>query len=183
MSVEHKLLETAIHLVKAANKELDAALPQKLASIVKTHAALAIGAAWIPVPGADWAAGIAAIWGMYFRINKELGIPFEENIIKSVASGVGTNLAGYLTALAFGGALKFVPGLGTLAAAVLMSTASYALVLASGWVYMNALTMLLGQSSSARFTKADWDNAVNRAVRDKAAIKSFIDEAKRSRKK
>jgi hypothetical protein len=112
MGVNEKLIEAAIKLVEAAHKELDAAMPERLAGIVKLHAALGIAAAWIPIPGVDLAAGIAAIWGMYYRINHELELPFGENIVKSVASGVGTNLAAYFGVVTVAQILKFIPGLG-----------------------------------------------------------------------
>jgi hypothetical protein len=91
MGIDERLLHAAMELVKAANKQVDSMLPGKIAGIVKSHAALAVGSSFIPIPGADFAAGVAAIWGMYFRINGELQLPFRDNVIKSVASGVGTN--------------------------------------------------------------------------------------------
>ena len=183
MATDELLLEAAVKLVNAANKELDAALPGKIAGIVKTHAALAVGSSFIPIPGADVAAGAAAIWGMYFRINSELKMPFQDNVIKSVASGVGTNLAAFVGILAVGSALKFIPGLGTFAAIALVAAASYALTLASGYVYLKVLTMLLGQKSAESISESDWKRAVDDVMSDKQVIQSFVDEAKKSYKK
>ena len=91
------LLKTAWELVEAANKSVDKNMPDRLASIVKQHAVAGVGAAWIPIPGASIAAGAAAVWGMYFRINSELNLSLSENVVKSIASGVATNLAAYLS--------------------------------------------------------------------------------------
>ena len=64
------------------------------------------------------AAAAINIWTMYARVNKELNLPFGDNIIKSLAAGVATNLAGALAgAVVVGSALKFLPGLGTICAA------------------------------------------------------------------
>src|SRR5690242_19200542 len=94
---EGRLMGMAVKLVVAAHKEIDDAMPEKLAKIVKLHSALAVGAAWVPVPGVDIAACAANIWTMYYRINSELNMPFGENVVKSLASGVVTNVsAGYL---------------------------------------------------------------------------------------
>lgn len=171
-----------VNLVNEANKELDDALPGKIAEIVKTHAALAVGSSFIPIPGVDVAAGAAVIWGMYVRINSELKMPFQDNVIKSVASGVGANLTAYVGILAVGSALKFIPGLGTLTAIALMAAASYALTLASGYVYLKALTMLLGEKRAVDISEPDWPWAIDRVMREQD-IQSFMDEARKSYKK
>lgn len=119
---------------------------------MRTHAALGVASSFIPVPGPDIAAGIAVSWGMHFRINDELEMPFSENIIKSVASGVGTNLAAYVSVLAVGSLIKVIPGIGTAVAVVIMSAASYALILASGYVYIRVLTELVKSKSAEDIT-------------------------------
>lgn len=180
MGVDEKLLKAAIALIKAANKQLDELMPAKLAGIVKTHAALGVGAAWIPVPGADIAAGVGAIWGMYYRINSELKLPFTENVIKSVASGIGTNLTAYMGILGVASTLKLIPGIGSVAGAIAMSAAAYALTLASGYVYMKVLTLLLGNKSARDITQSDLRDAVTQVMNDKEDVRSFVRDAKKS---
>ena len=68
------LLHIAVKLVEAMDKGKEEALPQEIADVVKLHAKIAVGSAWIPVPGADVAAGAANIWTMYLRINSKLGM-------------------------------------------------------------------------------------------------------------
>lgn len=180
MAYEGRLLDAAVQLVKAANKQTDEALPPKIAGIVKTHAALAVASAFIPIPGVDLAAAAASIWGMYIRINNEINMPFEENLVKSIASGVGTNLAAYAGVTAVASMLKFIPALGTFPSIALMAATSYALTLASGYVYLKALTMLLKQNPAKRISKSDWDEAISHVMSDKHDIKSFMGEAKKS---
>jgi uncharacterized protein (DUF697 family) len=183
MGVEDKLLKVAVKLaVKAANRGIDEVMPEKLAGIVKIHAVLGVGAAWVPVPGASFAAAVASIWSMYYRINKMLNMPFRENVIKSVASGVGTNLARYLGIITVAEGLKFIPGIGSLASALILSTAQYALLLASGYVYMKSLTLLLDKKSVENVTESDFNDAVAQVMSDQESIKSFINEAKKSYK-
>lgn len=43
---------------------------------------------------------------MYLRINSKLGLSFAENVIKSVGSGVATNLAGYAVGMGVASAIK-----------------------------------------------------------------------------
>lgn len=113
------------------DKQADNLLPQQIVDIVKTHSKLAVASSWIPIPGADLAAGAASIWEMYLRINKKIDVPFGENIIKTIGSGVATNLAGYIAVSGVASALKFVSFIGTIGGAVIMSAAQYALTLAS----------------------------------------------------
>ena len=143
---------------------------------------MAVGSAWIPIPGADVAAGAAAIWGMYVRINNKLSIPFGENVMKSIGSGVATNLASYAAMSGVASALKFIPGIGTIGGAVLMSATLYGLTLASGWIYLNALSLVAAKKGNA-FSASDISKAVNDLLRDKTTIKNFIDEAKKTYKK
>ena len=181
MDVDGKLLKASIKLVGAMDKVADKNLPKEIADVVKLHSKLALGSAWIPVPGADMAAGAASIWGMYVRINSKLGIPFGENVMKSIGSGVATNLASYVAMSTVASALKFIPGIGTLtgtALSALMSASLYGLTMASGWVYLNALCALAekkGNNFSVYIS-----SAVNSRLKDKSAIKEFIDSAKKS---
>ena len=57
MNIDKKLLESCQDLVQYMDMAADACLPQEIANVVKLHSKLAVGAAWIPVPGADMAAG------------------------------------------------------------------------------------------------------------------------------
>lgn len=183
MGWDEKLLEVAFKAVKAANNGVDSALPAKIAGIVKAHAAVAAGAAWIPVPGVDVAASAGAVWGMYYRINDELGLPFGKNIVKSVASAVGTNLAATVGLLTVGSFLKVIPGLGSVAGAVLMTAALYGVTMASGFVYLKVITALLEQKSAKDVTDSDFKAAVERVTSDRKELTSFIQDAKASYKK
>lgn len=182
MDIDGKLLKSSVKLVKLMDKAADQALPSEIAGVVKLHSKLAVGAAWVPIPGADIVAGAATIWGMYVRINNKLGIPFGENVMKSIGSGVATNLVGYIAMGGVASAIKFIPGIGTLGGAVIMSASLYALTLASGWIYLNALIML-AESKGSSFSASDISNAVNDILKEKSAIKEFINEAKKSYKK
>ena len=182
MDTDQKLLKAAIKLVKLMDKTADENLPQEIADVVKLHSKLAVGSSFIPVPGADIAAGAASIWGMYVRINSKLGIPFGENVMKSIGSGVATNLAGYAAMTGVASALKFIPGIGTIGGAVIMAASMYGITLASGWIYLQALSAL-AQRSGKNFNAQDISKAVNDFLKEKTVIKDFINEAKKSYKK
>ncbi|MEL6569332.1 MAG: hypothetical protein AAFQ22_13010 [Pseudomonadota bacterium] len=178
-----KLAVTAAKLVMAMNKSADSNLDEKLADIVKTHSALAVGAAIVPVPGADVAAAAANVWTMYGRINGELDIPFKENVIKSVAAGVATNIGGAAAGLVIAGtALKFLPGVGTVGGAAIMGATIYGITMVSGIVYMRALTALANKKNMADVTEADLKAATEEAMSDKSEIKDMIKESRKSYK-
>ena len=130
MDVNRTLLKTSIKLVQLLDKAADEALPQEIADVVKLHSKLAVASSWIPVPGADIAAGAASIWGMYIRINNKIGLSVKENVMKTIGSGVATNLAGYAAMSGVASALKCIPGIGTIGGAIVMSATQYALILA-----------------------------------------------------
>lgn len=181
MSKESDLVKTAYDLVQLLDKAAEDTLPEEIADVVKLHAKLAVGSAWIPVPGADVAAGAATMWTMYLRINSKIGMSFGENILKTIASGVATNLAGYAAALTVGGALKFIPVIGSVGGALVMSATLYALT--SGYIYLKAITAML-KSKRSGCNDEKLKQTVESILRDDTnEIKNFMNAAKKSYKK
>lgn len=180
--VDEELLSVAKELVKLMDKEADKLLPKEIVDVVKLHSKLAVGSAWIPVPGADIAAGAANIWGMYIRINNKINIPFKENVIKTIGAGVATNLVSYIAVSGVASTLKFIPGIGSLGGALIMSASLYAVTLASGWVYLKALCTL-AEKEGPMLDMAKLNDAVNDILKQKGLIKSFIGQAKKEYKK
>ena len=162
MDSNKKLLEAATKVygaIQGMDKFVDANFPQEIVGIVKRHSKIAVASAWIPIPGADVAAGAANIWTMYVLINKKVGIS-----VGTVAS-----------------ALKFIPGIGSLAGAALMSGTLYAVTLASGWVYLMALSYML-QNKGKNFSANDLQQAVNKVLKESTFLKDFISSAKKGYK-
>lgn len=182
MDVDGKLLKNSVKLVKLMDKAADTALPHEIVDVVKLHSKLAVGSSLIPIPGVDVAAGAASIWGMYIRINGKIDLPFGENIMKSIGSGVATNLASYMAATGVASALKFIPGIGTIGGAILMAATMYAVTLASGYVYLQALCCL-AEKKGRNFSSDDLSKAIGEVMKDKAFIKDFIESAKKTYKK
>jgi uncharacterized protein (DUF697 family) len=176
---EGQLYKAAAELAKAMTKVADENLPKKLAEIVKLHAKLAVASAFIPVPGADMAAAAANIWTMYVRINNELDLPFAENVMKSIAAGVATNIGGAAAAFMVAGSLvKFFPGVGSVGGAVVMSATIYAITIVSGIVYMKAITRLLQSKDATQINEEDLKAATDAVLKDKKAIKDTLKEAR-----
>ncbi|GAA6622217.1 hypothetical protein [Scytonema sp. NUACC26] len=178
---EGQLTQAAFELVKAINQVTDENLPGKLAGIVKIHAGIGVGCIFIPVPGADLFAAFGNTWTMYVRINKELNLPFTKNLVKSIATGILSNLASNAAILAvfgLGSALKFLPGPGTVASYALMSATVYAATIAAGYIYMKALAALLQNRGAGQVKEEDLKAAVARVMNDKETVQSIFNTAK-----
>lgn len=181
MNAYVELYEAAVALVDALDKSAEKLLPQEIVDIVKLHSKLAVGSSLIPVPGVDVAAGAANIWGMYLRINSKVDLPVKENIVKTIGSGVATNLASYAAMVGVGSAIKAIPGLGTVAGTALIAASLYAITLCAGYVYLQALT-LLAQRNGKNFNPSDISDAINEVLKRKDIIKDFIKTAKKDYK-
>ena len=172
-----ELYEAAEALVTVLDKTAEQLLPQEIVDVVKLHSKLAVGSALIPVPGADVAAGAANIWTMYGRVNSKVGISIRDNVLKTVGSGVVTNLASYMAMAGLGSAIKAIPGLGTVTGTALMSASLYAVTLASGYIYVKALTLLANKGNGS-IDITQIDSAVKDILKNKEVIKNFIKAAK-----
>ena len=147
--LNHALLEAAIELVEKFDNVADKLLPNQIVETIKFHskgaAISGVASGWIPGAGGLALVGVTAsfIWGMYIKINNYLGISFSENLVKSIGSGIATNLASYAVAsIAVSTVLSLIPGLGSVGASAIVGTTSYALTLASGYVYIKLLASL-----------------------------------------
>lgn len=135
-----------------------------------TAAAAGLAAGWIPGGGAVVAVGAAtaAVWTMYIKINKDLGISMKGNVLKFIASAFVTNLAanigGIVAGLALGVILPFIPGFGSFMASVAMAIVNYAVIYASAVLYIMLLTKVLK-------AKGSFDKITN-----EQEIQSFVDE-------
>ncbi|MEM6837890.1 MAG: hypothetical protein AAF609_13655 [Cyanobacteria bacterium P01_C01_bin.120] len=176
------LTQAATELVSVLNRMADENLPGKLARTVKLHAGIAVGCIFVPIPGAGLLAAAGNTWTMYVRINRELDLPFAQNIIRSLATGVLTNLASNAAILAvfsLGAALKFLPGPGTVASYAVLSATVYGVTIAAGYVYMKALTTLLTNKSVEQVDEDDLKAVVVEVLdKDKESIDSIFKSAK-----
>jgi len=182
---EKMLLKVAIKLVKALDKITDEHLPERLADIVRLHSGIAVGSAFIPIPGVDIAASAGNIWTMYVRINKEIGVPFSDHLIKSIASGVATNLGAFAAASLISSSILKLTGVGTLFGSAIMAATIYALTNASGIIYMKALTMILETEKlgGSDLKEETLNKTINTILNDKELIKNIIDSQKEEYKK
>lgn len=179
-------LNSAIKMLIAAVNSTDRAFTDKeIRDIVKFHAigaaTASVASGWLPGAGSVIATTASAgfIWSMYIRIGNLVGCPFSKNILKTLATGIVTNLAGYLAAtLAINTVLTFIPIAGNLAAATISGTVGYALTVASAIVYIKILTNIFKANKDP--TKVDIEtlkSMAKEAAKD-VDIKKIYEESK-----
>lgn len=173
-----RLLRSAKNLVETMDKMADKNLPEEITEIVKLHAKLAVGSAFIPLPGIDVAASATSIWTMYLRINSKLGISLNENILKTIATGICTNLVSYVAMVGVGEALKFIPFIGSISGTLVMSASLYAVTLTSGYIYLKALTLISLKNKNV-VNEEELSKIIDNVLKDdKEEIKEFLEESK-----
>lgn len=186
--IDKAIINTAKNLANSLDNVTDIALPQDISDIVKLHAKIAAGLAVIPIPGGDTIAAAGNIWTMYVRMNDKLGLKLSSSAIKTIASGVAGNLgAGVAGYLAGGMVAKFLPGLGSIAGAVIDAAVLYSLTLTSAYVYMKAL-IALAEHDGKDFSDIDIETHLSDAINnilseDKDDINVVMKDARKSFKK
>lgn len=131
-------------------------------------------------PGVDILAFVANTWTMYARINSALGISLSKNILKSVASAIGTNVLSIIPGMILGSVggsiLKIFPVLGTAGGMAVTGATFYAISTVMGWTYLKAIMFLV--SSNAPINEKNLKVATNKVAKDKDFIREIYNSAK-----
>jgi hypothetical protein len=187
--IDKALVEQSTDLLKAMDQFVDEALPLSIAEIVKFHskgaAAAALGSAWIPGAGGAAATLAAAgfIWSMYGRIGSEINLPMSSNILKSLASGVATNIASAMAgSFVISTAFSLFPGIGSVGASVVMGGTCYALTLSSGYVYLKIMTKLFSRGVDPTKLSEQELNNIAKDVANDSDVKDVMKSAKQEYK-
>ena len=177
---EVKDWSVVIELEKVVVKGLQHDLGEKIAKILRQHAIAGAGLGLIPVPGLDLAGVFGNIWTMYVRLNSAVGVSFSENIMKSIAIGIGTNLLSFIPGIAVAKACgffaKFIPGIGTATGMVVDGATNYAIVMVMGLIYLNIVKYLLQYKRD--LTEDELKNATKNILKDKESIRETYKKAK-----
>lgn len=148
-----------------------------LADCVIQHAAAAgvssMAAGILPGAGSVIATGISAgaIWAMYIRICKMIGMKIGKNKLKFLASAALTNLASNLAALLVaGGIASFVPGAGV----VVCGAGTFAVVYIAGIIFLKTLIKMfhVKRSDVENADEDEWIASIKDSVKnmDKKAL-------------
>ncbi|MEI6428758.1 MAG: hypothetical protein WCO45_10295 [Pseudanabaena sp. ELA607] len=176
---QYKAYNTGLHELFPKGK------PREIAEIVNFHsqgaAAAAVASAW--VPGAGGTAAVLAsagfIWSMYARIGSVINLPMSENVLKTLGSGVATNLASSMVAsVVMSTVFSFIPGIGNVGASVIMGGTCYGLTLASGFVYLKLMTTLFNSGLDPTKMSEQELNNMAKKVANESDVKDVMNKAK-----
>lgn len=189
-SVNGERLTVAIdELLNSLGDKAENTTSEDLLKIVKFHAigAAASSAAAGLIPGAGGTAASACfigfVWAMYVRLSKKIGIPFEKNILKALASAVVTNLIGYaITILVATSVVSLIPGLGSVAASAVDASLGYAVVYVSGIIYMNLLAKLVKDKKNISEMSEKEIKEMATETAKEADVKSMLKDAQKAYK-
>lgn len=165
--------------------------PEDIKDIALFHskgaAAAGVASGWVPGAGGTIAAVTAAgfIWSMYLRINDKIGLSISENILKTLASGVATNLAAYAVgSIAVTTVLSFLPFVGNVGASVIAGSIAFALTIVSAGVYLIMLTEIF-QAKHGDINKMSADDLKDLAkeVIDNNDVESALKQARKAYEK
>lgn len=181
-----KLTVSLDELLDAIGENKENITSQDLKKIVQFHAigAGASSAAAGLVPGAGGFAATACyagfVWAMYVRLSKKIGIPFNKNILKSLASAVITNIIGTaVTVLIATSVVSLIPGIGSIAASAVDASLGYAVVYVSGIIYLNLLTKLFKSKKDINDLSDDELKKMAEETVKESDVKSMLKEAKK----
>lgn len=170
-------LLTAIELYFANEEDVKLFKSRDLASCVLNHAAAAGVAAMaggvLPAAGSVVAVTIVAgaIWRMYIKICKIIGVHFGKNKLKAISSAVLTNIITQLAGVfAIQLATSFIPG----AAVIILGIGNFAITYFAGLIFLNVLTELFGsrRQDIDDLNTEDWKESIKSAMShiDKKAV-------------
>lgn len=180
MVVGKTMAIAALMAARAVDKSLKESISEDIVNCIYGFSAGAAALAFTPVPGLDVALVTADVWTMYARINKHLGISFSENLMKSIGSAIAGNLTANAGQLLVGGALKLIPGVGSVVGGTIMAATVFGTTLAAGLVYLKALTRFYEGSHSA----SDLEGIVKDVMReDKDEIYAVCKDGKKEYKR
>lgn len=145
-------------------------------------AATGVGSGMLPAVGSivASAASVAAIWTMYVKINKHLGISVKDNILKSLASAILTNIiataGSFLLALIGAAILSLIPGV-NYASTIIYGTLAFVSVYASGLLYIKILTKVMRAKKTLDSTDIDLDKLAKDTVNE-SNVSDILKEGK-----
>ena len=152
-----KLLNKGLHTEQVASNFL----PRKVLDCIKSHRRASALSSLVPEVG--MVGVFASVWHMYYSINEILGISFSETLVKSISTGIASNLVGFYSASFILDKIPF--------ANILNAPIMYGATCVQGYVYIKVLSALNSTSET------DVDKVISDVVRDNTSlIRQLISE-------
>lgn len=166
---------------------------EQIGNIVEQHAlASAVAATASMFPGAGPSIAIvaqtAAVYTMYVRINRALGVRLSKNKLKSLAtavvSNIAANAASYVASIVIATGLSFIPGIGSTASALIIAGLGYATMVVAALSYTSILNVI-GTRNMETLSEEELKEIAKEEMRKRdisGEMKEFSAEYKRGRK-
>ena len=118
-----------------------------------------------------------------FQGNAQRAASMAVGLVWSPVSGadVAANLTSYVAVSGVASAMKFIPDIGTVGGALIMSTYLYVVTLVSEWVYPKALCMMV-QRNGTGVNANDLESAVDEVLANKRVNKEMLTATKKDYK-
>lgn len=138
----HENAKNAFQIAQRANNEVRLLAMQKKAKTIVHAGALAAAAVGAsPVPGSDAPLIAAAQSTMIYKINSEFELDMSSSMATATVAGIlGITAVAQVGKAIVANALKFIPGVGTIAGAAISSSTAFALTEAVGHAYIATLS-------------------------------------------
>ncbi|GHV50190.1 GTPase [Synergistales bacterium] len=143
------------HMARAAKRGLEnkAAEARKY---VKGFSAGAFVTGFTPIPFSDAPLLVAEQIGMITAISVIFDLPFSKSVIAQIASSIGAPVAAsFVGRTIVSNALKFIPGIGTLAGGAISAVTATAITAAVGELYIRVLMSICRDLSSEELLDSD----------------------------
>lgn len=177
MTINKLLLSSAENLLgKMIDTQARKVMPEQIVEVVNKHCKLAAGMGLVPVPGADFVMGTANMVKMFKGINSALGIENDGIVLKTITSTMLTSLSSRLTTAGISSSLKLLPGVGQVAGALISSVMQYLMGIASGYVYFNALSLIVDDNGHVTMSKLG--DAIKKTLANKEVLDTMFDAIK-----
>lgn len=130
------------------------------------------------------AVAIGAVWTMYVKINKDLGISISDNTLKSLASAMLsnfiTNVGSFIVAIVVTAIIGFIPALHILSIPA-QTLVAYLTVFSAGILYIKFLTKMFKAKGNFDTSNVDVKQAAQDIVSE-TDIKAMLKDVKKSYK-
>ena len=180
-----KSIKGGYEALSAIDEKADEKLKSEIYNTIVVHAmgAAAAGAAsgWVPGAGGTALMAVTAgfIWDMYVKVGAKVGIRFSDDILKSIASGIGANLATTVVGMFVTTTItSFVPFLNI----IIAPTVAFCMVWASAFIYIGFLVKIFEKDMNFQNLNKDDINDMTEEVIKDADISEIIKEAKQAYK-
>ena len=153
----------------------------KIDEILKTHSLIGGTLALIPLPGAMIPFVLANVYSMYYRINEVVGVPLNDNLVKSIGGMIASNITSVVGLIAGCELIKLIPIVGHFSASSVESLLLFSITGVQGKLYCEWLHLFLssgGLDKNGNINNSIAKSKIEEILSNKNKIEKMIKEGK-----